>query len=112
MKRHLCFLLTLLLMISASGAFFVSADEGQASAFDDVSPDSWYASAVSYCHDNNILMGVGGGLFDPHADLTRAMSVTALGAMRGIDASEYGEGSSFDDVRPDSWYAPFVNWAA
>ncbi|WKL04424.1 S-layer homology domain-containing protein [Paenibacillus amylolyticus] len=42
--------------------------------------------------------------------MTRAMYVTALGRMAGVDTGAYST-SSFADVQAGSWYAPYVEWA-
>jgi len=48
--------------------------------------------------------------FDPNGTMTRAMFVTVLGRLAGIDAT--ATSSSFDDVADGLWYTPYVDWAA
>ena len=49
--------------------------------------------------------------FSPDRTMTRAMFVTVLGRMAGVD--ENGRGASrFTDVPADFWCAAYVNWAA
>ena len=38
------------------------------------------------------------------------MFVTVLGRMAGIHPDAYSS-QRFDDVDPDEWYAPYVEWA-
>ena len=51
--------------------------EGSAS-FSDVPADSYYAGAVKWAADNGVTEGIGGGLFGPADDCTRAQIVTFL----------------------------------
>lgn len=44
---------------------------GSESGFSDVSPDTWYAEAVTWASENGIVAGYGGGLFGPGDDITR-----------------------------------------
>ena len=80
----------------------------------DVLPTDWFYDAVCYVLNNGIFNGTGEGRFTPRGTMTRAMYVTALGRMAGVDVSRYsGPGSSvFADVPADAWYAPYVAWAA
>ena len=81
------------------------------SNFSDVSKDSWYYDSVKYVKDNGIFSGVNANQFDPEGELTRAMFVTVLGRMAGVDASSYQSESEFSDVPKDEYYAPYVAWA-
>ncbi|MBQ3101281.1 MAG: S-layer homology domain-containing protein [Clostridia bacterium] len=42
-----------------------------ASPFSDVAIGKWYAQSVAWAYENNIVSGVGGGLFDPNSAVTR-----------------------------------------
>lgn len=79
--------------------------------FQDVRPTDWFYDAVEYVQKNGIFSGTGVGTFSPQSTMTRAMYVTALGRMAGVDVSEYST-STFADVQPGIWYAPYVEWAA
>ena len=81
------------------------------SDFSDVSKDSWYYDSVKYVKENGIFSGVSANQFDPKGELTRAMFVTVLGRMAGVDASSYQAQSEFSDVAKDAYYAPYVAWA-
>ena len=50
-------------------------------------------------------------MFSPDDPMTRAMFVTVIGRLAGVDASQY-QTSNFSDVQAGSWYAPYVAWAA
>ncbi|WEK54567.1 MAG: InlB B-repeat-containing protein [Candidatus Cohnella colombiensis] len=87
------------------------AAAAEVSGFKDVSPTDWFYDAAIYVQQNGIFSGTGGGLFSPKGTLTRAMYVTALGRMAGVDVSEYTT-TTFADVQKGIWYAPYVEWAA
>ena len=60
----------------------------------------------------DLFRGVGEGRFDPAGTMTRSMLVTVLGRLAGIDPADYSGESAFSDVDADSWYGPYVAWAA
>ena len=39
--------------------------------FNDVASDAWYASAVNWCKEQDVVSGVGGGKFNPNSSVTR-----------------------------------------
>ncbi|WP_162309378.1 InlB B-repeat-containing protein [Cohnella abietis] len=80
------------------------------SGFQDVRPTDWFYDAAVYVQKNGIFSGTGAGIFSPKGTMTRAMYVTALGRMAGVDVSEYST-STFADVQKGIWYAPYVEWA-
>jgi len=79
--------------------------------FGDVSPEDWFYNAAIYVGENGIFNGTGDGAFSPRGTMTRAMFLTALGRMAGVDPGDYPV-SSYSDVPADAWYAPYVEWAA
>lgn len=86
-------------------------NEGAApNAFRDVTPADWFYNAVQYVRQNGIFSGTGNDSFSPAGTMTRAMYVTVLGRMAGVDVSQYTT-SAFTDVPTDAWYAPYVQWA-
>ena len=76
--------------------------------FVDVAPDAWYKDAVQYAYDNGLMTGVSATEFAPEATTTRAMIVSILARLEGV---EHAEAAGFADVT-DEWYATAVNWAA
>ncbi len=44
----------------------------------DVDEDAWYADAVAWCSENNIMKGYGGGLFGPDDSITREQLVSVM----------------------------------
>lgn len=47
----------------------------------------------------------------PQMNMTRAMFVTVLGRIAGVDVSQYAGDSEFSDVVETAYYAPYVEWA-
>ena len=47
-------------------------------SFSDVPANAYYAKAVSWALENNVTTGMGGGVFAPNNDCTRAQIVTFL----------------------------------
>ena len=75
--------------------------DGVLDEFTDLAPGAWYEQSVSYAVENGYIVGLGGGLFQPDAEMTRAQYMTLLyrvGEKFGIypDAETTGE----------SWYVP------
>lgn len=81
-----------------------------ASAFLDVADDAWYAEAIAYVKDKGLFDGTSATKFSPATTMNRAMFVTVLGRLYGVDTSLYKE-SAFYDVTGD-YYFPYVHWAA
>ena len=79
--------------------------------FSDISSDDAAYSAICHMADRGIFVGTSDDTFSPDMLLTRAMFVTLLGRMAGIDAAAYTE-QVFVDVPMDAWYAPYAAWAA
>ena len=76
--------------------------------FSDIAPDAWYKDAIQYAYDNGLMTGVSATEFDPEATTTRAMIVSILARLEGVESAE---AAGFADV-DDEWYATAVNWAA
>ncbi len=87
------------------------ATDTQEPPFADVPKTSWYAEDVLWAYNNKIMKGTSQTTFDPEAGLTRGMLVTTLGRLAEIDEKQYS-GSDFSDVDLNSYYAPYVKWAA
>ena len=76
--------------------------------FLDVAPDAWYKDAIQYAYDNGLMTGVSATEFAPEQTTTRAMIVSILARLEGVESAE---AAGFADVT-DEWYATAVNWAA
>ncbi|MDO4265043.1 MAG: S-layer homology domain-containing protein [Eubacteriales bacterium] len=71
----------------------------------------WAKDDILFTVSRGLFSGTGETTFSPDAGLTRAMLVTALGRLTGIDPAAYQSGT-FADVKADADYAAYVNWAA
>ena len=76
--------------------------------FTDVAPNAWYKDAVQYAYDNGLMTGVSADAFAPEQITTRAMIVSILARLEGVESAQ---AAGFADVN-DEWYATAVNWAA
>ena len=68
-------------------------------------------SHIKYLYDAGVMNGTGDNTFSPYGEFTRAMFVTMLGRMHGVDPWSY-PGTSFSDVPEGRWDTPYINWAA
>ena len=86
--------------------------EVQGSSFyTDVRTDFWCYDAVTFVTDRGYFKGFSNELFGPFINMDRAMFVTVLGRLYGVDPADYTGNVTFDDVVADSYYAPYVAWA-
>ena len=79
--------------------------------FTDVSTKDSFYSAVEFVYGAGLFQGVSADRFAPYATLTRAMFVTVLGCLCGVNTDSY-TGTNFFDVPLGQWYTPYVNWAS
>ena len=104
MKHFLAAITAFVLLLS----FAAPADAAE--TFSDVRPKDWFYEAVTYCAEEGLVNGMGGGRFEPQTPLNRAMFVTILGRFSGADVR--AAKTPFSDVEPNEWYAPYVLWAS
>ncbi len=71
------------------------------SSFTDVPENAWFYKPVTYMAENGYMSGTGGGKFSPNQTTTRAMFVTVLGRIAGVDQSQYKNTCTFRDVKKD-----------
>lgn len=80
----------------------------QVGSFTDVNTDDWFAEAVQYMLDNEMMNGTSATTFGPNTTTTRGMIVTILYRLEGEpDAAA----SNFTDVAANMYYADAVAWA-
>ncbi len=79
--------------------------------FTDVSEGDWYYDAVAYVWQEGLFRGMDETTFAPNLAMTRAMFVTVLGRMAGVEEDRTAT-SKFTDVKAGSYYAGYVAWAA
>ncbi len=106
MKKTIALILSVL-MIAAMVPF--SAFAGR---FADVADGKWYSEGISFCAANGYMDGVAEGKFDRSSNLTRAMFMTILAKIDGVDLSSYDGRTLFSDVAVGKWYTAAITWAA
>lgn len=111
MKRFLKRVTAILLCLVLSCSLLPVTGLAASHPFQDVPSSHWANSAVAYVYDNNLMNGTGSNTFTPNGTLTRAMFVTILGRMDGVNTASY-PGTSFSDVPTGQWYSPYVAWAS
>ena len=105
MKKQI---LSLLLAISVfMGGTALAAGGAE---FTDVHEADYFYTAVQWGAKAGITQGIGGNLFAPDGEVTRAQVVTFLWRMAG--APEPTVSGTFKDVEVGSWYETAVEWAA
>ena len=75
LKRFGALFLALVLALSLAVPAFAAVDDA---GFSDVDADAWYAEAVMYCQEHNLMAGIGNNQFAPESNLTRAQLATLL----------------------------------
>ena len=75
----------------------------------DLDRAEWYHDGVHFCIENDLMHGIGNGLFDPSDATTRAMIVAMLWRLEGEPVVNYA--MSFKDVEAETWYTEAVRWA-
>lgn len=108
MKRLFALALTL---VMACSILPVGANAYDHHPFTDVSDDDWFADGVQYVYQNNLMNGTSATTFSPDSKFTRAMFVTILGRMEGVDPDKY-QGTPFSDVNGVAWAKPYIQWAS
>lgn len=107
MKRIMTVFLACLMLIAA----LPIPTQAARLPFRDVKTGFWYTEAITYVYENNLMSGLTKTAFGPEDSLTRAMFVTILGRMEGINTAAY-QGASFRDVPANQWFSAYVKWAS
>ena len=88
-------------------------DETPALPFTDVTAANPYLRGITYVYQSGIMNGILPTEFNPYGTLTRAMFVTILGRLDGVDTALYTSSTFTDCDALGTWdYAPYVEWAA
>lgn len=118
-KRFISLLLIFCMVFSTLPVSALAAEEPNrrtaasvSNPFNDVAGSAWYYDAVLYAYANSFFSGTTPNLFEPDGSMTRAMFVTVLGRMAGVDTAAYQNDTPFADVAAGTYYAPYVAWAA
>lgn len=91
-------------------AKFAPAGEVPEETFTDVDANAWYAEAVTYVSDNDIMNGTSATTFAPTMNLTRNMMAQILYNME--KQPDVTGSNPFNDVPAGQWYTDAVVWAA
>ena len=71
----------------------------------------WGRSQILQLAEAGLVNGMDAHHFEPERKVTRAMFVTILGRMNGLNA-DFIAPISFSDVSEADWFAPYVTWAS
>lgn len=85
------------------------AERVEKPAYSDVSAKAWYAKAVAYVTDKDMMEG-DNGRFMPLDKLTRSQMAQVLFSLEG--KKRVNDALSFHDVKGSEWYAEAVRWTA
>ena len=77
--------------------------------FDDIKKH-WTKDSIDYVVGRGLFTGSTKNTFSPNEKMTRGMLVTVLGRLAGVNVKNY-EKNSFSDVKKDSFYHPYIEWA-
>ena len=74
----------------------------------------WAKNYIDFVTGRELFTGMGDNIFDPDAGMTRAMFATVIGRLyeRSYCQITAGASHAFTDVDYDSWYGPYIDWAA
>ncbi len=74
----------------------------------------WAQACITDLMNRGLLEGMSATTFEPERSMNRAMFVTVLGRIAGINPEDYRSDyldNLYTDVTADQWFAPYVNWA-
>lgn len=107
-QRIMSLFLALFLLASLTG-HATAAEGGNASpmgAFADCDPEAWYAPAISYAVENEIMEGTGDNQMAPDRAISRAEFVTMM--CRLLRTYVSADISQYEDLPTDAWYYNYM----
>ena len=107
MKNVICFVLTAVMLISAS-AFALSASNSPF-PFTDVRESAWYYNCINSAYQRKLIAGTSETQFCPNELLTREQAAMIFYNWSGAD--ETYDSCSFSDMKRGGWYFNAVEWA-
>ena len=107
LKQFGVLFLTLALALGLTIPAFAAVDD---TGFSDVDANAWYAEAVMYCREHNLMAGIGNDQFAPESNLTRAQFATVLYRIEGTPAVTGTD--AFTDTPDGAWYSDAVLWVS
>ena len=85
------------------------------STFTDVTSGHWAVDAITWAAQNDIVAGIGGGLYDPDSNVTReqfAVMLYKYARFKGYDLTAAGDLTQFPDMDAISgWAETALSWA-
>ena len=85
------------------------------STFTDVTSGHWAVDAITWAAQNDIVAGIGGGLYDPDSNVTReqfAVMLYKYAQYKGYDLTATGDLTQFPDAGSiSSWAETALSWA-
>ena len=105
-KKILSVILALTLLVGCAIPAYAALND---TGFADVDAGAWYAGAVEYCRDNNLMSGTGNNNFSPNNNMSRAMLATVLYRIAGEPQVDHT--NPFTDVPAGQWYTDGILWA-
>ena len=85
------------------------------STFTDVTSGHWAVDAITWAAQNDIVAGIGGGLYDPDSNVTREQFAVMLynyAKYKGYDLTATGDLTQFPDAGSiSSWAETALSWA-
>ncbi len=85
------------------------------STFSDVTSGHWAVDAITWAAENEVVAGIGGGLYDPDSNVTReqfAVMLYKYARLKGYDLTATGDLTRFPDAGSiSSWAETALSWA-
>ena len=103
-------IIAVLMVFALAGALVPSGQAVETRGFSDVPDTAWYAEAVNWCIENDIMSGITAASFAPDSAMTRASTAEAL--YRAAKRPAVTHISRFSDVNASANYFNAVSWTA
>ncbi len=88
----------------------ISSKKDTDKQFGDIKKD-WYYAAVDFAYNSNLFTGITTTQFSPDGKMSRAMFVTVLGRLTGVEVNN-NITTRFTDVKKGEYYTGYVDWAS
>ena len=95
--------------LSACGSYDLIRTGKTYTPFVDIVAPIWYSEPVLYAYQEGLVNGMTPTTYEPMTQMNRAMLVTLLSRMAGVQGTVADAG--FTDVPAGEWYTDAVNWA-
>ena len=88
-----------------------SPEAGASISYDDVKTGDWYAEAVRWADEEDVVAGYGNGLFGPNDPITRQQLAAILWRYMGSPVSDGSLSAFVDQKEISGWALPAMTWA-